>query len=108
MTTTHLRRTIATAVLVLAGTLPVVAAGPATAQGGGDDVVRRGSCSGSADWKIKAKPDDGRIEVEARGRQQPRRPAVALGAAAQRQRLRARHGPHAGPAAARSRSSAGR
>ena len=65
MTTTHLRRTIAATVLVLAGTLPVVAAGPATAQGGGDDVVRRGSCSGSADWKIKAKPDDGRIEVEA-------------------------------------------
>ena len=65
MTTTYLRRTIATTTLVLAGTLPVVAAGPANAHGGGDDVVRRGSCAGSTDWKIKAKPDDGRIEVEA-------------------------------------------
>ena len=27
--------------------------------------VRRGSCSGSTDWKIKAGPEDGRIEVEA-------------------------------------------
>jgi hypothetical protein len=65
MTATHLRRTIATTTLVLAGMLPVVAAGPAIASGGGDDVVRRGPCSGSTDWKIKAKPDDGRIEVEA-------------------------------------------
>jgi hypothetical protein len=32
----------------------------------GDDAVQRsGSCSGSTDWKIKAKADDGRIEVEA-------------------------------------------
>ena len=28
------------------------------------EVVRHGSCSGSTDWKIKAKPDDGRLEVE--------------------------------------------
>jgi hypothetical protein len=29
-----------------------------------DDVIRRGSCSGSSDWKLKASPEDGRIEVE--------------------------------------------
>ena len=31
----------------------------------GDDPVRRGSCSGSTDWKIKVGPEDGRLEVEA-------------------------------------------
>lgn len=30
-----------------------------------DDVKRRGGCGHGASWKIKAKPDDGRIEVEA-------------------------------------------
>ena len=49
---------------LLATTITAVGAGTAQASGG-DDVVRRGSCSGSTDWKIKAKPDDGRIEVEA-------------------------------------------
>ena len=29
-----------------------------------DDVIKRGNCSGSANWKLKAKPDDGRLEVE--------------------------------------------
>lgn len=35
--------------------------------GGGDDddrVIRTGSCSGAADWKLKVKTDDGRLEVE--------------------------------------------
>jgi hypothetical protein len=32
--------------------------------GGGNDVRTSGHCSGSAHWKLKAKPDDGRIEVE--------------------------------------------
>ena len=53
----------ALAVLALvAATAPVAVAGTATA--GDGDVVRRGSCSGSTDWKLKAKHDDGRIEVE--------------------------------------------
>jgi hypothetical protein len=59
--------TAVTASAVLAVlTAPVaatLAAGPALAAD--DDVVRRGSCSGSADWKLKASPEDGRIEVEA-------------------------------------------
>ncbi len=52
---------IATTAVLLA--LPVLAAAPADAAG--SDVRRSGSCSGSTDWKIKAKPDDGHIEVEA-------------------------------------------
>jgi hypothetical protein len=32
--------------------------------GGDDRVVLTGSCSGTADWKLKVKTDDGRLEVE--------------------------------------------
>ena len=37
-----------------------------TRSGGGDDdrVIRTGPCSGTADWKLKVKTDDGRLEVE--------------------------------------------
>ena len=49
---------------LIAPALPAVGAGAARASGGGDDVTRRGSCSASTHWKIKAKPDNGRIEVE--------------------------------------------
>ena len=52
------------AAVLLATVVPPLAAGAAQAQSG-DEVVRRGSCTGSTDWKIKAKHDDGRIEVEA-------------------------------------------
>ena len=39
---------------------------PAVAGDDDDDrVERNGSCSAGTDWKIKAKSDDGRIEVEA-------------------------------------------
>jgi hypothetical protein len=51
---------LATAALLTASTL---AAAPAHA--GDDDRERTGSCSGAARWKIKAGPDDGRMEVEA-------------------------------------------
>jgi hypothetical protein len=61
------RRTAALA--VAASTLAVVGATVPTSvvHASGDDraTVRTGSCSGSASWKIKAKPDDGRLEVEA-------------------------------------------
>ena len=36
----------------------------ATAMANDDDVIRRGGCTGVATWKLKAKPDDGRLEVE--------------------------------------------
>jgi hypothetical protein len=28
------------------------------------DIIRRGSCTGATDWKLKLSPEDGRIEVE--------------------------------------------
>jgi hypothetical protein len=51
------------AALAVPALLMVSVAPPATA--GDDRVERTGSCSGGTDWKIKAKSDDGRIEVEA-------------------------------------------
>jgi hypothetical protein len=58
-------RTTLAALAVAALTLPVALTAPATASHGGrDDVRTHGGCSGSAHWKLKAKPDDGRIEVE--------------------------------------------
>lgn len=51
------------AAAVLATALPALGAGAAHANDA--DVIRRGACSGSTDWKIKAKPDDGGLEVEA-------------------------------------------
>lgn len=48
---------VAGAVLAVAGL-----AVPAGATDG--DVIRRGSCTGATDWKLKASPEDGRIEVE--------------------------------------------
>jgi hypothetical protein len=57
----NIRNAFATG-MVLALAATAATALPASAKGG--DVVRRGSCSGSTDWKIKAKHEDGRIEVE--------------------------------------------
>lgn len=38
----------------------------AFASGGkdGDRVIKRGGCSAASTWKLKAKPNDGRVEVE--------------------------------------------
>ena len=36
----------------------------ALASGGDREVIKGGSCSGNATWKLKAKADDGRIETE--------------------------------------------
>lgn len=51
----------ATAAAVVAGGL--VLAAPAEAKGSRATIVR-GDCSGATNWKLKAKPDDGRLEVE--------------------------------------------
>jgi hypothetical protein len=51
----------ATAVAVAVG--GVVLAAPAQAKGSRATIVR-GDCSGATNWKLKAKPDDGRMEVE--------------------------------------------
>ena len=42
--------------------LLVAGAAPAGAKSG--DVVNSGACSGSAHWKLKVGPDNGRLEVE--------------------------------------------
>jgi hypothetical protein len=42
----------------------LAAASSAPAQGGATEVIKRGTCSGSATWKLKAKLDDGFIETE--------------------------------------------
>ncbi len=36
----------------------------AVASAGQNDVIERGSCSNSSEWKLKVSPDDGRLEVE--------------------------------------------
>jgi hypothetical protein len=61
---THTSLLIRTVLAVLALSVPVGLVAPASASGGGGDVRTSGACSGSAHWKLKAKPDDGRIEVE--------------------------------------------
>jgi hypothetical protein len=56
-----MRTTLAIAAL---STALVATGAPLAHASGGDGVIRTGSCSGSADWKLKAKHDDGRIEME--------------------------------------------
>jgi hypothetical protein len=50
--------------LILVGALALSIAGAAPASAKSGDVVKRGSCSGSTDWKLKLSPQNGRIEVE--------------------------------------------
>ncbi|MDX6324602.1 MAG: hypothetical protein QOK15_956 [Nocardioidaceae bacterium] len=57
-------RIAAMATLTMISAATALPAMPALAQGG-NDVTRHGSCSGQTTWKLKAGPDDGRIEVEA-------------------------------------------
>jgi|SRR5215213_5359444 len=61
MLNTHTRwtRIGALALVTVATLLPA-----ASASANDADVIKRGSCSGRADWKLKASPEDGRIEVE--------------------------------------------
>ncbi|HSO04831.1 MAG TPA: hypothetical protein VLQ92_10150 [Candidatus Limnocylindrales bacterium] len=60
-TTTRRLGSTALAVLMLGG---LTATAPASAKDGDGRVIVRGDCSKRADWKLKAKPDDGRMEVE--------------------------------------------
>jgi hypothetical protein len=54
-------RTGIIATVALAAALATAA--PASAKGG-DDVRKSGRCSAGSTWTMKAKPDDGRLEVE--------------------------------------------
>jgi hypothetical protein len=59
-------RTAIAALTLSALALPLAATAPASASGGGGgDVRTHGACGGPTVWKLKAKPDDGRIELEA-------------------------------------------
>jgi hypothetical protein len=53
---------IATALFV---SLSVPLAGTPAHAAGGDSVRRSGTCSDGSHWKLKATPDNGRLEVEA-------------------------------------------
>jgi hypothetical protein len=51
-------------VCVVLAVAALATASSAPAKGGGDPVVKQGSCSSSATWKLKAKIDGGVIETE--------------------------------------------
>ncbi|HZC73333.1 MAG TPA: hypothetical protein VE442_21740 [Jatrophihabitans sp.] len=54
-----------TAVVVASlGASAILAAAPAEAQGGGGGVQNSGACTSHGTWKLKAKPDNGRIQIE--------------------------------------------
>ena len=58
-------RAVATAVGVAAALcVSTVSVLPAQAQGGGRDVRSAGSCTGGGVWHLKAKADDGQLEIE--------------------------------------------
>jgi hypothetical protein len=50
-------------VVALASTFAMFG-GNSVATAGQNDVIERGSCSGSSDWKLKLSPDNGRLQVE--------------------------------------------
>ena len=57
-----MRKTLTTAAVGLALLVPFAPA--AQASGNDGEIQRTGSCSGSADWKLDVKRDDGALEVE--------------------------------------------
>ncbi len=64
MSSTAMRRSAAALVLTAAVAAPLAAAGPAQAKGGSPAIKASGTCVGGGTWTLKAKHDDGRIEVE--------------------------------------------
>src|SRR4051812_25196967 len=59
---TIFRRSLTLLSLLLLAAL--VASSAVSARGGGGRVIRSGSCTGPSDWKLKAKPDNGRLDTE--------------------------------------------
>lgn len=60
----HIGRT-ATVALAAGLLAPALVVAPAQAKGGQDDRVQAsGTCAGGGTWKLTAKPDDGRLEIE--------------------------------------------
>ena len=62
MTRTRTSAAIATLSATAVALVLTAAALPADAARG--EVIKQGNCSGSANWKLKAKPDNGRLDVE--------------------------------------------
>lgn len=59
------RHTIMVTALVGISLIAIAPAAFAGGGGGGNgEVITRGRCSGQTDWKLKVKPDDGRLEFE--------------------------------------------
>jgi hypothetical protein len=50
--------------VAVAGVLMFAVAGTTNAYAKSGDVIRKGACSGTSDWKLKLSPDNGKIEVE--------------------------------------------
>ena len=63
-TSRTLRRSSSALLLAAAVAVPVLAAAPAEAKGGSPAVQSGGTCIGGGVWKLKAKHDDGRLEIE--------------------------------------------
>ena len=61
---TRTRTTAAIATLSATAVALVLTAAALPAHAARGEVIKQGNCSGSANWKLKAKPDDGRLEVE--------------------------------------------
>jgi hypothetical protein len=57
-------RSTSALVLAAAVAVPVLAAAPASAKGGSPAVQSAGKCVGGGVWTLKAKHDDGRLEIE--------------------------------------------
>jgi len=57
-----MNRRLTAGILVITSALVMTVASPALANDA--DVIKRGACSGNSDWKLKASPQNGRIEVE--------------------------------------------
>jgi hypothetical protein len=58
-------RTLLAALTLAALALALTTAPAVASHGGGGEVRSRGGCDGPAVWKLKVKPEDGRIELEA-------------------------------------------
>jgi hypothetical protein len=50
--------------LAAATATTLVVAAPSSGKSGDGRVERAGSCGGASNWKLKAKPDNGRLETE--------------------------------------------
>jgi hypothetical protein len=51
-------------ILMIAGALALTVTASAPASAKGNPVIKSGACSANSHWKLKLKPDNGRIEVQ--------------------------------------------